>query len=96
MLLCQMWQPAADATARQAGALASLLIYLFILVLVFLVASLAILRASRRFRALQEHRRAQPTPTDDVWAMHKLPEGAVDAIPDDPRRDPAEDDDDRA
>ena len=85
---------AGGADPRRVQAMSQLLLWLFLLVLLFLVASLIILRTSRRFRATLEHRRATPTNTEDVWAMHRLPDGAVEAIPEDPTEDPAEDDDD--
>ncbi len=57
-----------------ARALAIFLLYLLIFVLVFLVATYAILRASRRFRESLALRKTEHTDADDVWAMHKLPE----------------------
>jgi hypothetical protein len=57
--------------AVQAGP-AVLLLVLF-LVLVFLFASYAIVRSSRRFRELIFRKRPPPTASDDVWAMHKPP-----------------------
>ena len=57
-------------------ALASLLFYLLILIVVFLFGSYAILRASRRFRASLTTRRPRPTDASDVWAMHKQPDSS--------------------
>ncbi len=53
-----------------------LLIYLFILVMIFILGSWVFLRASRRFWTGVNKKRPEPTPTDDVWSQHKLPEDA--------------------
>ncbi len=45
-----------------------------ILVLVVLVGSYAFARAFRRQGTLARGLPAPPTPTDDVWAMHKVPQ----------------------
>ena len=57
-------------------ALASLLFYLLLLIVVFLFGSYAMLRASRRFRASLSTRRPRPTDASDVWAMHKQPDSS--------------------
>ncbi len=57
-----------------ARALAIFLLYLLIFVLVFLVATYAILRASRRFRKSLAKQKPEHTDASDVWAMHKVPE----------------------
>ena len=49
------------------------LLYLLIFVLVFLFATYAILRASRRFRKSLAKQKPEHTDAGDVWAMHKLP-----------------------
>jgi len=46
---------------------------LFIL-MIFVVAALAIVRFSVRYRRYLSDRRTKPTPTEDVWKMHKLPD----------------------
>jgi hypothetical protein len=51
-----------------------LLLLLLLLFLVFTVATLALVRWSRRFRAVITRRPHPPTPSDDVWRMHRLPE----------------------
>ncbi len=45
-----------------------------ILVLVVLVGGYAFSRALRRHGTLARRQPAPPTPTDDVWAMHEVPE----------------------
>lgn len=45
-----------------------------ILVLVVLVGGYAFSRAFRRHVTLTRYQPAPPTPTDDVWAMHEVPE----------------------
>ena len=57
-----------------ARALAMFLLLLLILVLVFLLATYAILRASRRFRESLAKQKPERTDASDVWAMHKLPQ----------------------
>lgn len=47
-----------------------------ILFLGLVISTYAFLRWSRRFRKNLTRRPRPPTPADDVWAMHKLPEGA--------------------
>ena len=47
------------------------------------VAALTLLRITRRFAHGRDHKPQRPTPTDDVWAMHKTPEEPPDpALPD--------------
>ena len=43
-----------------------------VLVLLFFFGSYAIVRAARRYRDLVGRKRPPPTPSDDVWTMHKL------------------------
>lgn len=68
--------PEASEASPQAEvhALANLLYYLLILVVVFLFGSYAVLRASRRFRNSLTTRDRFPSDSSDVWAMHKAPE----------------------
>ncbi len=66
--------PLSESTEIDARALAIFLLYLLIFVLVFLVATYAILRASRRFRESLAKRKPEHTDAGDVWAMHRLPE----------------------
>ncbi len=66
--------PASESAEIDARALAIFLLYLLIFVLVFLLATYAILRASRRFRESLAKQKPERTDAGDVWAMHKLPE----------------------
>jgi flagellar biosynthesis/type III secretory pathway M-ring protein FliF/YscJ len=68
----------APPPAVKAQAMRQALFWLVVLVLVFLVSSMAFLRWSRHFRRSILRKPHSPTPSEDVWAMHKLPEGAVD------------------
>ena len=45
----------------------------FLLLLVFLIATYAMIRGSRRMRKAASHKRPPPTDATDVWAMHKAP-----------------------
>lgn len=65
--------PASESAEINARALAMGLLYLLIFVLVFLVATYAILRASRRFRESLAKQKPEHTDAGDVWAMHKVP-----------------------
>lgn len=44
-----------------------------VILLIFLVAALVIVRFSERYKAYLLRKRRPPTPSDDVWKMHKLP-----------------------
>jgi len=44
------------------------------LVFLFLLGSYILIRGSRRYRARLARRQKPPSPVEDVWAMHKLPE----------------------
>ena len=63
-----------ESTEIDARALAFFLLALLIFVLVFLLATLAIIRASRRFRESLAKQKPEHTDAGDVWAMHKVPE----------------------
>ena len=63
-----------ESAEIDARVLAIFLLYLLIFVLVFLVATYALLRASRRFRESLAKKKPEHTDAGDVWAMHKLPE----------------------
>ncbi len=69
-------------------ALANLLYYLLILVVVFLFGSYAVLRASRRFRNSLSTRDRSASDSSDVWAMHKAPEELEIEQEDDAPEDP--------
>jgi len=45
-----------------------------VLFIVFVVAILAILRFTTRFRSYVLRNASSPTSSEDVWAMHKMPE----------------------
>jgi hypothetical protein len=45
-----------------------------LLLLVLIVGALAIIRFSRRYRSYILRRPHEPTPADDVWLLHQLPE----------------------
>lgn len=63
--------------ARRHGRLLRQVLFLtLILVLVFAVSTLAFLRWSRKYRRSLMRKPRSPTPSSDVWAMHRLaPEG---------------------
>ena len=65
---------ALESSQGDARALAMTLLALLIFVLVFLVATYAIVRASRRFRESLAKQKPEHTEAGDVWAMHKVPE----------------------
>jgi hypothetical protein len=44
-----------------------------VLIVILLFAAIAIVVFSRRYRAYLLRGRQKPTPSDDIWAMHKLP-----------------------
>lgn len=52
-----------------------------VLLIVFVVAAGVIVRFSERFRALLLRGKSRPTPTEDVWLMHKTPEYGEDNEP---------------
>lgn len=60
-----------------------------IILFVGLVASVAIVRFSRRYADYLKDEAAAPTASEDVWSMHRLPPDAVEALDDDkPANDP--------
>ena len=72
-------RPAHGTAARKTDALALrwILLWLPIFGLIFVVSTLAFLRWSRNFRRWIFRKPRPPTPSEDVWAMHKLPEEAL-------------------
>lgn len=54
-----------------------------VLLLVFAAGSYAIIRFSRNYRRYLLREPPKPTPTDDVWKMHKLPEEEDPIVPED-------------
>lgn len=79
-------QPTDAPDKTEARQLSKTLFWSFIIFLVVIFAAVIIVMFSRRFKAYinpKTHSHA-PTQTDDVWAMHKLPDGAIDELNDDP------------
>jgi len=68
--------PLLPEARRQGRLLRQVLFLTLILVLVFAVSTLAFLRWSRKYRRSLLRKPRGPTPSSDVWAMHRLaPEG---------------------
>ena len=79
-------QPTDAPDKTEARQLSKTLFWSFIIFLVVIFAAVIIVMFSRRFKAYinpKTHSHA-PTQTYDVWAMHKLPDGAIDELDDDP------------
>jgi hypothetical protein len=70
-------RPVAVAPAAKARIIKQVLFWTIILILLFLVSTTAFLRWSRHYRRSLLRKPHTPTPNGDVWAMHKLPEGAI-------------------
>ena len=66
--------PTSQEAIQTAKAMKHLLFGLLLLAGVFLVSSYAFVRWSRRFRNQILRKPRPPTPSDDVWAMHRLPD----------------------
>lgn len=72
-------QPATTAQVQakaraEASAMQRFLFWLLILLGIFVIGSLAFWRWSRSFRRWMLHEPANPTPAEDVWTMHRLPD----------------------
>lgn len=67
-------QPAEFDARDRAEMVQAVLFWTVVLIIVFGVSTLALMRFSRGFRKYLLHRPAHPTPADDVWAMHRLPD----------------------
>lgn len=68
-----------DASANRdnvfvAQAIQKVLLWVLVLMGIFGVSTFAFLRWSRRFRNWLLYRPHPPTPADDIWAMHRLPD----------------------
>jgi len=50
-----------------------------VVVLIFFVAALVIIRFTLRYRAYLFREPNRPTPSEDVWQMHRLPENDEDS-----------------
>jgi heme/copper-type cytochrome/quinol oxidase subunit 2 len=61
---------------KVAGALSLFVLVGIVLLLVFLMGAFVLVWTARRRRALAGRHLSAPTPADDVWAMHKLPDDA--------------------
>jgi len=61
------------------------------LFMVFVLGGFILIRGSRRYRERLLHRRPPPTPSNDIWKMHRLPDD-VDIEPDDPPADAGSED----
>ncbi|UCE58369.1 MAG: hypothetical protein JSU63_13115 [Phycisphaerales bacterium] len=72
-----------DEARRKAAADAAprLLMYTLLLILVVLFGGYALIRASRRHYEAISRKRAAPTATEDLWAMHSLPDDEIDGRP---------------
>lgn len=57
--------------------LQAVLFWLLVLIGIFAICTVAFLRWSRSFRKFVLARPRPPTPADDVWSMHRLPEEAI-------------------
>ena len=66
--------PTSQEAIRTARAMKHLLLGLLLLAGVFIISSYAFVRWSRRFRNQLLRKPHPPTPSDDVWAMHRLPD----------------------
>lgn len=67
-------RPAVDGKTRAVvGTMA--LVFSAILLLVLMLAAVVLVMVSRRYRRHLFRKRQAPTPTDSIWARHKLPEG---------------------
>ena len=53
------------------------------LFMVFVLGGFILIRSSRRYRERLLHRPPPPTPSNDIWKMHRLPDD-LDIEPDDP------------
>lgn len=78
---------AGDAARRSAGIYTALL-YALILVIGFAFVSYACLRLSRRYGQRLGHKPAAPTPTPDIWIMHKTPPHPTDRPDEEPDDEP--------
>lgn len=71
-------RPAVDGKARAVVGTAAL-VFTTILLLVLVLAAVALVMASRRYRRHLFRKQQAPTPIDSIWSRHKLPEGWSDA-----------------
>ncbi len=85
--VCGICNLLAAAQSRTGGGsftgvqLKGMLLWAGVIILTFLVASFAIHRFSRRYRAMLLRKPAPPTASEDVWKMHRLPESSDDSSP---------------
>lgn len=64
----------APAVAAEARVLRYVLFLVIVLVGIFFVSAFAFLRWSQHFRRTLLRRPPRPTPSTDVWSMHRLPD----------------------
>lgn len=50
-----------------------LLMWSALLLLAVIMGTYAVVRGARRFRQLADHKRAPPTPLEDIWSQHRAP-----------------------
>ncbi len=70
--LAALGQP--DERGKAAGALSLFVLVGIVLLLVFLVGAFVLVWTARRRQAFAGRQRSAPTPAEDVWATHKLPD----------------------
>jgi uncharacterized integral membrane protein len=66
--------PAAAPERTRAATLVAVYGAVLLCVLAFVLAILALVSASRHYRRRLLRKRPPPTPTDDIWSQHRLPE----------------------
>lgn len=68
---------ASEISPRQVDAAQAaqwLLMWASLLILAVIAGTYAVVRGARRFQQLADHKRAKPSPLDDIWSQHRLPE----------------------
>jgi O-antigen/teichoic acid export membrane protein len=65
--------------------ISNILFLLVLLVGILMVSTYALVRWTRRYRKWLFHKPPRPTPSSDVWAMHRLPPEEPDVAPDENR-----------
>jgi hypothetical protein len=62
------------SSAERAEVAVVVLVYGTVLLFVFVVATVALVVVSRNYRRHLARRKPSPTPVDDVWSRHRVPE----------------------
>ena len=83
-------QPTPAKPTEKVGALKSFLFVLLVLVIVFAVASYAIVIFGRRYREYLAREPAEPTADEDVWHFHRPPDDPDELLPPPASREPWE------